>query len=401
MKNKKFLALIMALVMVISLSSVTVFATSDVASENEETTSVEATTSETSDTTVSDTTDSEEAANNESDENGAEQTTEPSDDTAPADTEESTDPVEENKEDTPANEEDTQTTGETTPVEEKTEETTEEAAEEDADPVFTDVAKDAWYAEAVNYAYEKGYMIGVGDSKFAPDAKMTRATMAMVLYNVEGKPEVEGTTKFTDVASDTWYAKAVLWAEKAGVTNGTSDTTFSPDDIITREQFVTMLYRYAKSPDSDIEVKADSFKDMDGISEWAKDAVIWAIGNKLLVGCDDNIMPQGETTRAQAATVLQRYDSEILNPVSESEDESDTTPADEAPENTTPADETPAEDTPSEDTPADENPDNTPSEETPSEGSDNPSEDTPEDGTPSDETPAEDTPSDGESNENN
>ena len=144
---------------------------------------------------------------------------------------------------------------------------------------FSDVPADAWYAPAVKYAVSKGLMKGTGDDTFDPEGPVTRATVITVLYRAAGSPAVTGDCPFTDLTDD-WYKAAVPWAYETGVTNGTSDTTFSPDKDITLEQLVTLFYRFEKAAGGDVSKSADlsAYPNADSIHSWAKDAVAWAAG---------------------------------------------------------------------------------------------------------------------------
>ena len=144
---------------------------------------------------------------------------------------------------------------------------------------FSDVPADAWYAPAVKYAVSKGLMQGTGEDTFDPEGPVTRATVITVLYRAAGSPAVTGDCPFTDLTDD-WYKAAVQWAYETGVTNGTSDTTFSPDKDITLEQLVTLFYRFEKAAGGDVSKSADlsTYPNADSIHSWAKDAVDWATG---------------------------------------------------------------------------------------------------------------------------
>lgn len=191
--------------------------------------------------------------------------------------------------------------------------TTEPTAEPTASPEpakdfpFTDVAKDSWYYPNVYYVWEHNIMQGVGGTLFAPDATTTRAQFAAVIYRMAGKPDVSNMrSPFTDLTAD-WYQAAVTWCYNSNVVNGTSATTFDPDSNITREQMVAMLYRYSKQTSQSTDaVKA--FKDAGSISEYAVPAVAWAVQNGIVNGMGDGTFaPQGLSTRAQLAAVLNRY----------------------------------------------------------------------------------------------
>ena len=172
---------------------------------------------------------------------------------------------------------------------------------------FKDVAKNSWYYSNVKYVWEHNIMEGIGGNRFAPDAATTRAQFAAVIYRMAGKPDVSNMRcPFTDLTAD-WYRDAVTWCYNNYVVNGTSATTFTPNSSITREQMVTMLYRYSRqTAQSTDAVKA--FTDANRISKYAVPAVAWAVQNGIVNGMGDGTFaPQGFTTRAQLAAVLNRY----------------------------------------------------------------------------------------------
>ena len=173
---------------------------------------------------------------------------------------------------------------------------------------FTDVADTAWYAADVRYVWEQGLMQGVTATTFSPDTSTTRAQFATVLYRMAGSPAVSDadmkSCPFTDLKAD-WYRSAVVWAWRQGVVNGTSATTFTPDQNVTREQLVAMLWRYDGS-----KTAADSlrFSDAGTISAYARPAVAWAVETGVVGGMPDGtFQPKGTATRAQLAAILHRY----------------------------------------------------------------------------------------------
>ena len=174
---------------------------------------------------------------------------------------------------------------------------------------FNDVSESEWFYEAVKYVYDKGMMNGVSDTSFAPYSNLTRGMIAQVLYNLEGKPAVSGSA-YTDVAADQWYNGAVNWAAKKGIVTGYGDGTFGPMDNITREQMAAILYRYAQYKGYDVSAKGDltAFTDGNTVSDWAKDAMSWAVGTALFNGKGDGILdPTTTATRAEVAKILMTY----------------------------------------------------------------------------------------------
>lgn len=177
---------------------------------------------------------------------------------------------------------------------------------------YNDVVAGDWFAEAVNYVTLTGRMNGTGEG-FSPNNNLTRAQMATVLYRMAGEPEGTIENPFSDVADGQWYTDAVVWAAETGITLGTSADTFNPNDDVTREEMATFLYRFAEYESLDpIEVTGDlsAFPDADEVSEFATEAMTWAVGQKIIAGVDGNLAPDGTATRAQVATVLMRYTAE-------------------------------------------------------------------------------------------
>ena len=176
---------------------------------------------------------------------------------------------------------------------------------------FDDVDTGDWYYEAVEYVYENGLMNGVASDEFSPNATLTRGMMVTILYRLEGEPAVNYALPFDDIDGDEWYAEAVRWAASEGIVNGVSDTEYAPNANITREQLATMLYRYAQYSGMDavdLRENISGFADADSVSEYAVQALNWAVGEELVNGMGDNTLaPQGNATRAQAAALLMRY----------------------------------------------------------------------------------------------
>ena len=177
---------------------------------------------------------------------------------------------------------------------------------------FSDLDAKAWYHEGVDYALTNSLMNGVGGGRFEPDGQLTRAQLVTVLYRAAGEPDTgKQVNPFTDVPDDTWYTKAVIWAANNGIVNGVAKNVFAPDASITREQIATMLYRYAGA-EAAKEDKLSAFPDAAKTSDWAKEALNWAVASGLINGVADangtaNLEPQATATRAQIATILMRW----------------------------------------------------------------------------------------------
>ncbi len=182
----------------------------------------------------------------------------------------------------------------------------------DVSDIFLDIAANAWYKDAVQYAYDNGLMTGVSAHEFAPEATTTRAMIVSMLARLEGVESAES-AGFADVAANDWYATAVNWAAASGITSGTGDGNFSPNTAITREQLAAILMNYAQYKGQDVSARAtlDTYNDATAISSWANDVMSWAVAEGLLTGVtNDQLQPQGNATRAQVAAILQRFLSE-------------------------------------------------------------------------------------------
>ena len=202
---------------------------------------------------------------------------------------------------------------------------------------FRDVSLDAWYASSVYYVQARGLMAGTGTDTFSPDLPMTRGMLLTVLYRVAGSPALDEAglgTPFSDVPRNTWYADGIYWARSEGIASGYSEEQFGPDDAVTREQLVTMLWRCFGSP----RAEADSaFSDEEAISSWADAAVSWANAQGLVSGTLGNLFePAGLATRAQAAVVLTNYDQQAAQEQPEPEPDPQPVPEPESPSDNLP-----------------------------------------------------------------
>lgn len=189
------------------------------------------------------------------------------------------------------------------------EDTKEEEKSEFGENIFSDVGKDDWYYDAVNYVYENNLMQGT-DKGFEPDSSMTRAMLVTVLYRMENPTEKIEQCGFDDVEEDAWYAEAVAWAAKNEIVKGINETVFAPNDNVSREQTALILYRYAmlKGYDTKTDSELMQFDDKSEISDWAAEAINWAIAEKIMNGTSDTtISPKDTATRAQTAAILMRF----------------------------------------------------------------------------------------------
>lgn len=170
---------------------------------------------------------------------------------------------------------------------------------------FTDVDDGIWYGESVQYVYDNGLMNGMTETTFEPEAKLTRAQAVTVLYRIAKEPAVAGAASFPDLVGD-WYKNAVAWAEEKGVVNGRPDGTFDPEGLITREELVTIIWRYNGSPKAEDGNLAD-WPDKAVVADYAKDSMNWAVENGIINGLDGKLAPQSNATRAQYAAIIMRF----------------------------------------------------------------------------------------------
>ena len=177
------------------------------------------------------------------------------------------------------------------------------------DVEYTDVDKEDWSYEAVQYVSKKDLMKGTGEGLFDPNMTTTRGMIVTILYRLEGEPEA-AKSDFTDVADGQWYANAIGWGAANGIVLGKGDGTFAPEEIITREQMAAILYRYAQYKKYDVTGSASlaDFADGETVSSWAETEMSWAVSAKLINGKGDGVLdPQGDASRAQAAAILMRF----------------------------------------------------------------------------------------------
>lgn len=184
---------------------------------------------------------------------------------------------------------------------------------EDTVPTFSDVEEGKWYYDVITYAAKNGIVNGYEDSTFRPENEITRAEFATILYNYSGKSGGDkqvALSKFSDL-KDIWYGEAIGWAVANNVVKGYEDGTFRPDNKISREEAVTMLYNYF-SPEGNFDSGTyNSFPDKDKVQSYAMVPMTWATSQQVINGIPvdgvNNLVPQGVTTRAQATTMLVNY----------------------------------------------------------------------------------------------
>ncbi len=180
---------------------------------------------------------------------------------------------------------------------------------------FTDLDREAWYMESVEYCVAKGFAKGVTDTTFCPDDTLSRAQFVTLLANLDGADLTKFTdadSGFTDVSMGQWFHDAVTWASTNEYVNGMGGGIFAPDSDVTREQMVKMLYNYATKNNMDTTASADltSFTDIADLSEWASVPMKWAVAEGIINGTSATILsPQGTATRAQATKIFMKYDT--------------------------------------------------------------------------------------------
>lgn len=164
------------------------------------------------------------------------------------------------------------------------------------DTGFSDVDADAWYAEAVMYCQEHSLMFGTSDTTFAPENSLTRAQLASVLYRIAGSPAVTGTDAFADTSVGAWYSDAVLWASQQNLVSGYSNGLFGPNDLVSREQMTAILWRNAGSPAAE---GTGNYSDTASIASYAAAAVAWAGANGIVRPVSSGVFsPKDNATRA-------------------------------------------------------------------------------------------------------
>lgn len=178
---------------------------------------------------------------------------------------------------------------------------------------FADVNAGDWFYRDVLFSYEKGLISGMDTAAFAPYANTTRAQIAVIFYRMEGSPAVEGENSFTDVVRDSgtaWFYDAVTWAQKNGIMGGYGNSSFAPNDPITREQLAAIFYRYAQYKGYDTTqggMAIREFDDYESISDYAMGAMAWAVNTGLVKGDSNLLYPKGTATRAEIAALFHRF----------------------------------------------------------------------------------------------
>lgn len=177
---------------------------------------------------------------------------------------------------------------------------------------YEDINSDDWFYDSVEYVVARGLFNGVSDNEFSPQTNLTRGMLVTVLYRMSQAEETEKST-FYDVDENMYYSIPIAWATKNEIVNGVGDNKFNPDANITRQDLVTILYRFASSQGVDTtlseDVTIEYFTDAEEVSEYALEAMKWAINESIINGrTEELIAPKETATRAEAATLIQRID---------------------------------------------------------------------------------------------
>ncbi len=170
---------------------------------------------------------------------------------------------------------------------------------------FVDVPPTHWASDSITFVTAREIYGGVSQDLFEPETNMTRGMLVKVLYNLENQPKTVGNKQFADVHPNAWYADAVRWATEKGIVSGASQDQFAPNQIITREQLAVILHRYLDQPKA--ESRGLYFQDAGQISGYAQEALSWAVGLGIIQGEEENILnPKGKLNRAECAAILMR-----------------------------------------------------------------------------------------------
>ena len=173
---------------------------------------------------------------------------------------------------------------------------------------FDDVNEGDWFYDGVRYVYENGLMNGTSADAFSPGRTTNRGMIVTILWRLEGQPESGAAMAFADVPAGSYCYEAVRWAAEQGVVQGYTETEFRPETPITREQLAAILYRYGGYKGRDLAADGDLTRFADQPSDWAREAVEWAVDAGVLSGrADGRLDPRGSATRAEAAVMLTRY----------------------------------------------------------------------------------------------
>lgn len=174
---------------------------------------------------------------------------------------------------------------------------------------FTDVKIGDWYYEAIRYVFTQAFMSGESQTLFNPNGNLNRAMLAVILYRMEEEPQLYLSSSFNDVSANKWYSNAAVWGKASGIINGYEDGSFAPLQNVTREEIATILYRFAQFKGQDISLKGNLsiFSDSNTVSDWAIEAMQWAVGSGIIAGDNGALKPSGNATRAEVAVMIMRF----------------------------------------------------------------------------------------------
>ena len=178
---------------------------------------------------------------------------------------------------------------------------------------FTDVSSTAWYFNSVKYVYNNSMIIGMNDYTYNPGGELTRGMLVTILWRMEGSPIVNASNKFSDVSSNSYYYKAIQWAEEKGIVSGYGNGKFKPNKSITRQELAVILRNYANYNGKNTRQLSSlsSFADSQDVASWSKSAVQWAVNRNIINGSTNGnktyLQPTGTATRAQTATMIMNY----------------------------------------------------------------------------------------------
>ena len=183
-----------------------------------------------------------------------------------------------------------------------------EAEAVDVADIFRDISTSTWCYDAVQFVYVNGLMNGTTTTTFEPNRTLNRGMWVTMLYRMAGSPAISGTEDFTDVDASTWCYDALLWASRNGIVNGFDDGTFRANAVVTRQQLVAILYRYAQYMGYDTSASATLEGFVDASAVWAVEPMQWALAEGVLAGTSaTTLSPNGSANRGQAATFLMRF----------------------------------------------------------------------------------------------
>ena len=182
-----------------------------------------------------------------------------------------------------------------------------------AGAAYADVAPGSWYEAAVNQVTEQGYMEGISDTQFAPDAYVTRATVVTVLWRMTAPPPPPPPSPSGDLSPSPWRGRPPAWAKENGIANGDTRGDFKPEQFVTRQELAAFLTRYDAYRGSELaEGTLGLYSDAGEISAWAEESMAHAVGMGLLEGSGGKLSPTASATRAQLAVILQRLTTQAV-----------------------------------------------------------------------------------------